>query len=44
LVFVVKPLLYSISIYYWTMKNHFVQVKKPHTQLLVSFSSIKIMA
>jgi len=28
LMFVLKPLLYSISIYYWTMKNHFVQVKK----------------
>ena len=44
LVFPAKPLLYSFLVCYFSMKNHFLEVKRPQTHLLMRFSSIRIMA
>jgi len=44
LVFPAKPLLYLLSIYYWLVVNHFLEIKKPKTNVLISFHDITIIA
>ena len=44
LVFPAKPLLYSPLVGKYSMENHFSEVKKPQTYLLMSFNSIRIIA
>ena len=43
LVIPAKALLYKLLICYWSMENHFLEVKRPQTHLLMSFSSIRNM-
>jgi len=43
LLFPTKPLLYLVSIWYCWMENHFSEVKRPQTHLLMSYSIIRIM-
>jgi len=43
LVFSAKLLLYSLLICCWLVENHFSEVKRPQTHLLMSFNSIRIM-
>jgi len=44
LMFPANPLLYSILLCYCSMENHFSEVKKSQTHLLMSFNSIGIVA
>jgi len=41
--FQTKTLLYLFVISYWPIQKHFYKLKRPHTHLLMRFSSIRIM-